>query len=125
MQSSGDYFLSKCPPKDLSQRKKKKREQPNTVLASIRSSLFSFKCLHIPYLCFIHPQYPTSSRSESTAIYYTLFFIKLRYFTIICTTFIPSNYSRQIIRKSRKIKHLSHFQALKESLWKAQAYEIQ
>ena len=88
-----------------------------------------FKVNRASYSFSLHP--PSVSNILTARVHRNLlhtllhtFCIKLRYFAIICITLIPSDYSHQTSRKSRKTKHLSHFQALQESHRKAQAYEF-
>ena len=84
-------------------RKKKTRTAPNRPRPSYHS-----------YSFYVIPR--SVSNILTVQIHRNLlhtFFIKLRYFTIICTTFILYSYLCQTTCKSHKIKHLSHFQAIR------------
>ena len=127
MQSIEEYVLFKMINKQAIATEQKNENSPTPSSSILSFLFFSSESTHL-----FHSVHPPSVFSILTVqvhrdLLHTLlhtFCIKPRYFTIICAAFILSNYSHQTIRKSRKIKHLSHFQAHQESHGKAPACEL-
>ena len=112
-------FLFQMPTKGpIATKKEKTRTAPNRP----RPSCHSYSFYMIP---------PSVSNILTVQIHRNLlhtllhtFCIKLRHFTIIYTTLAYAQISRQLTRKSRKIKRSSHFQDFQEFHRKAPAYKF-